>query len=80
MMSGSDNYEPDISRLWWPPHQLDTHRVKPHPQSSEAGDRCGLAFTRYEKKILTIICYQFEGWNHLHHQPVLKFPLFLPAG
>ena len=53
MMSGSDNYEPDISRLWWPPHQLDTHRVKPHPQSSEAGDRCGLAFTRYEKKIST---------------------------
>ena len=27
-----------------------------------------------------IICFQFKGWNHLHHQPVLKFLLFLPAG
>ena len=26
------------------------------------------------------ICFQFKRWNQLHHQPVLKFPLFLPAG
>ena len=25
------------------------------------------------------IFFQFKGWNQIHHQPVLKFPLFLLA-
>ena len=28
---------------------------------------------------IKIICFQFKGWNQLHHQPDLKFPLFFPA-
>ena len=30
--------------------------------------------------VLKIICFYFKGWNQLHHQPVLKFTLILPAG
>ena len=33
-----------------------------------------------ELRYVKIICFWFKGWNQLHHQPVLKFPLFLPAG
>ena len=29
--------------------------------------------------LIKIFCFKFKGWNQPYHQPVLKFPLFLPA-
>ena len=35
-------------------------------------------FLNLSTKHIKITCFKFKGWNQLH-QPVLKFPLFLPA-
>ena len=46
--------------------------------AAPTGLSTGDIFYKFNKnnsqKLIKIICFQFKGWNHLQHQPVLKFP------